>query len=198
LNGTGQLCQVVSLRTPSKERRGGGGAGGRRAASVRGGNPGAVQDIRCAEQGGFSLHGDVEVDARDRKRLERLCRYILRPAVASERLRQLEDGRIEYELRRPWRDGTTALVFDPLELIEKLVALVPAPRGHLVRYHGVLAGRARWRRLVVRDRGAAPGAAAEPNGKFAPSAELRERRLSWAELMKRVFGERALTLSAWP
>jgi hypothetical protein len=127
------------------------------------------------------------VDGHDRKRLERLCRYILRPAVASERLREREDGRIEYELRRPWRDGTTGLVFEPLELIEKLVALVPAPRGHLVRYHGVLAARARWRPLVVRDRGGVPGAPAQPSGKVAPSENLRERRLSWADLMKRVF-----------
>jgi len=154
--------------------------------------PGAAEEVRCAEEGGFSLHGDVGVDAHDRKRLERLCRYILRPAVASERLREREDGRIEYELRRPWRDGTTGVVFEPLELIEKLVALVPAPRGHLVRYHGVLAGRARWRPLVVRDRGGAPGAPAEESsGKVAPSekpsGEPRERRLSWADLMKRVF-----------
>ena len=127
------------------------------------------------------------MDAHDRKRLERLCRYILRPAVASERLREREDGRIEYELRRPWRDGTRAVVLEPLELIERLVALVPAPRGHLVRYHGVLAGRARWRRLVARDRGGAAGATAEADGQVEPSEELRERRLSWAELMKRVF-----------
>jgi hypothetical protein len=129
----------------------------------------------------------VLVDGRDRKRLERLCRYILRPALAGERLREREDGRIEYELRKPWRDGTTGLVFEPEELIEKLAALVPSPRGHLVRYHGVLAGRSRWRRLVARDRGGASGPAAEADGQVEPSEELRERRLCWAELMKRVF-----------
>jgi hypothetical protein len=103
--------------------------------------------------------------AEDRKRLERLCRYIARPAIATERLSECEDGRIEYSLRRPWRDGTTGFVFEPGELLEKLVALVPAPRGHLVRYHGVLAPRSRWRAAVVRDRGGEEEAQAEaPRG----------------------------------
>jgi hypothetical protein len=154
----------------------------------------------CAEDTGFSLHADVWVGAHDRERLERLCRYVARPAIATERLCEREDGRIEYGLRRPWRDGTTGFVFEPGELIEKLVALVPAPRGHLVRYHGVLASRARWRAQVVRDRGGEPAPPAQrksappampgcaPRTDPAPAtAELRERRLSWAELMRRVF-----------
>ena len=153
---------------------------------------------RCAEQSGFSLHADVSVNADDRKRLERLCRYISRPAIATERLSECEDGRIAYELRHPWRDGTTAVLFEPLELIEKLVAIVPAPRGHMVRYHGVLAPRSRWRAIVVRDRageqvaqggmGREPAAGAGPQpGPADESGEIRERRLSWAQLMLRVF-----------
>ena len=35
---------------------------------------------------GFSLHANVDVPAHDRLRLERLCRYVARPAVALERL----------------------------------------------------------------------------------------------------------------
>ena len=46
-----------------------------------------------------------------------------------------EDGRLVYRFKRPWRDGTTHVVFDPLELLEKLAALVPAPKAHLVRYY---------------------------------------------------------------
>ena len=109
-----------------------------------------------------------------------------------------------YGLRRPWRDGTTGILFEPGEFIEKLLALVPAPRGHLVRYHGVLAGHSRWRAQVVRDRGSAgvaPGGVGpgpEPEPAVAPdntpgreaapeSGELRERRLTWSQLMLRVF-----------
>jgi quercetin dioxygenase-like cupin family protein len=50
-----------------------------------------------------------------------------------------DDGRLELRLKRPWRDGTTAFVFQPRELIERLVAIVPRPRAHLIRYSGVLA-----------------------------------------------------------
>ena len=37
---------------------------------------------RCAEVDGFTLHANVRIDGRKRKRLERLLRYMARPAVA--------------------------------------------------------------------------------------------------------------------
>jgi len=46
--------------------------------------------------------------ARDRHRLERLCRYVARPAISSERLARRDDGRLIYRLKRRWRDGTAA------------------------------------------------------------------------------------------
>jgi len=82
----------------------------------------------------------------DRARLEQLCRYILRPPLAENRLRRLADGRVRLELKRPWSDGTTYLLFEPVELPEKLAALTPRPEINLVLYHGVLAPHARWRR----------------------------------------------------
>ena len=42
----------------------------------------------CAEAHGFSLHAGVRCDTRQRKELERLCRYITRPAIAFERLKR--------------------------------------------------------------------------------------------------------------
>ncbi len=51
-----------------------------------------------------------------------------------------------------WRDGSTHVMFRPHDLIEKLVALIPAPQANLVRYHGVLAAHARRRDAVVSDR----------------------------------------------
>ena len=151
----------------------------------------------------------MRVSGHDRERLERLCRYIARPAIATERLTQSEDGRVSYLLHKRWRDGTTGFVFEPEELIEKLVALIPAPRGHLVRYHGVLAARSRWRAEVVRDRRVEAGPDAEVRRTPVPSEgdaegdagawepaeeirELRERRLTWSELMLRVFAEDVL------
>jgi hypothetical protein len=111
-----------------------------------------IPGARCASVQGFSLHADVCVPARDRRRLERLCRYVARPPIATERLSELPDGRILYRLRHRWRDGTTHVVFEPLDLVARLAVLVPPPRANTVRYHGVLAPCAGWRDVVVRDR----------------------------------------------
>ena len=98
-----------------------------------------VKGPLCADFDGFSLHGAVRVAAGDRKRLEHLCRYAGRPAIAESRLRLLPDGRVAYSLKKTWRDGSTHVVMEPQVLIERLLALVPRPRRHLVTYHGVLA-----------------------------------------------------------
>jgi len=66
--------------------------------------PGTLRGPRCAQVGGFSLHADVAVPARDRARLERLARYVGRPALATERLHERSDGQLVYELKRPWRE----------------------------------------------------------------------------------------------
>jgi len=120
---------------------------------------------------GFSLHAGVAVPANDRKRLERLCRYAARPPVATERLSEMADGRLLYALRHRWKDGTTHVAFEPLELIDRLAALVPPPRFHTVRYHGVLASRSKLRgevvpaapaRAVAQDRARIPGCGHRP------------------------------------
>jgi hypothetical protein len=79
-----------------------------------------------------------------RKELERLCRYITRPAIANERLKRNPAGRVVLQLKSPWRDGTTRIVMSPLELMQRLAALVPRPRLHLIRFHGVLAPHANF------------------------------------------------------
>jgi hypothetical protein len=107
------------------------------------------QSPRCAMVSGFSVHANVSIEARDRMRLERLCRYAGRPAVATERLTELPDGRLLYRLKRPWRDGTSAVIFERHDFMAKLAVLVPAPRAHLTRYHGVLGPAAAWRPLII-------------------------------------------------
>jgi hypothetical protein len=83
------------------------------------------------------------------KRLEQLCRYITRPALSDERVQLNTVGQVELKLKTPWRDGTTHLVMSPLEFMQRLAALVPRPRLHLIRFHGVLAPNAKLRALVV-------------------------------------------------
>jgi len=85
----------------------------------------------------------VAAEACERVKLERLCRYISRPAVASERLSQTADGRIRYTLQTPYRDGTTHVLFEPLDFLSRLAALVPSPGVNLTRYHGVFGGTVR-------------------------------------------------------
>ncbi|MAE69653.1 MAG: hypothetical protein CME06_04185, partial [Gemmatimonadetes bacterium] len=116
---------------------------------VDGVEPGARVPPRCVRQGGMSLHADVAVPARDRKRLERLCRYVARPPLALDRLEELPDRRLAYRLKTPWRDGTTHVVMERHELLERLAPLIPPPRAHQVRYHGVLAPCASGRDRIV-------------------------------------------------
>ena len=66
-------------------------------------------------------------------------RYTARGAVALERLHEDARGDLVYTFTKPWSDGTTGITLSPLELLEKLVALVPLPRVYLVRYGGCLA-----------------------------------------------------------
>lgn len=61
----------------------------------------------------------------------------------------MTDGRLAYRLKTPWRDGTTHVVMERRELLERLAPLIPPPRAHQVRYHGILAPCASGRDRVV-------------------------------------------------
>jgi hypothetical protein len=139
-----------------------------------------VTGRRSARLEGFSLHADVAVPARRRDQLETLCRYIARPPLALERLTESSGGQLLYHFRHAWRDGSTALLLEPLELLERLAALVPPPRRPLLAYHGLLAPRSRWRAAIV------PKAASDAAGADAEAGG--PRRWSWARLLQRVFG----------
>ena len=82
---------------------------------------------------GFSLHAGVAARADERKKLERLCRYINRPAVSEKRLSLTPNGNVRYQLKTPYKDGTTHVIFEPLDFIARLAALVPKPRVNLTR-----------------------------------------------------------------
>src|SRR5947208_3833234 len=163
---------------------------------------------------GFDLHASITVGADDRAGVERLCRYVLRPPVAQERLALTPDGLVLVTLKSEWHDGTSHLLFTPVELLEKLAALTPRPRINLVLYHGILAPRARARAHAVAQGAAAPSpgerlptAAEEPGPDPSPPAadvsgtapaekpgDAKEanppekpRDWKWADLMRRVF-----------
>ena len=91
----------------------------------------------------------VAVNTRERKKLERICRYISRPALSEARLELTDQGMVSYALKTAYRDGTTHVVFEPLDFMAKLAALVPRPRTNLTRFHGVLASNSGYRESVT-------------------------------------------------
>jgi hypothetical protein len=134
---------------------------------------------------GFSLHAGVAAKARERDKLERLCRYITRPAVSEQRLSLTPNGNVRYQLKTPYRDGTTHVIFEPLDFIARLAALVPRPRVNLTRYHGVFAPNSAHRTQVT------PARRGRGNKSKAPGTEQtpaeRHAAMTWAQRLKRVF-----------
>lgn len=132
-----------------------------------------------ATNSGFSLHAGVAMAGNEREKIEKLCRYIARPAVALDRLTLNSKGQVIYTLKKPYSDGTTHIVMTPMELLERLAAIVPRPRVHLTRFAGVFAPHFKHRSMVVL--------------KPKPVATIRDTqpsksRIHWARLLKRVFG----------
>src|SRR5262249_58037713 len=108
-----------------------------------------VSQEAAANVDGFNVHAKQRVHGRDKKGLERLCRYLTRPPLAQDRLELLSDGCVRYTFKKPWSDGSVAIVLEPLDFIARLCALVPSPRFHMLRFHGVLARHATLRKQIV-------------------------------------------------
>lgn len=137
-----------------------------------------------AKMAGFSLHAGTVCEAHQRSKLERLCRYITRAPVAMKRLSVDDRGRVVYRYRHPFRDGSTHVVFEPLDFISRLATLVPRPRLNLTRFHGVFAPNFNYRDRVVRRR---------PQGKV--DIDKSKAPMSWMQRLKRVF---AIDIEACP
>jgi hypothetical protein len=105
-----------------------------------------AQEMLGYQHSGFSLDAGVCIQAHDRAALERLLRYCARPPFAMDRLRK-EGATLVYRCAKqhsePSSDKRGAkadeLHLTPLELIERIAALIPPPRTHRHRYFGVLA-----------------------------------------------------------
>jgi Putative transposase/Transposase zinc-binding domain len=140
---------------------------------------------------GFSLHAATVVGAGDRAGREGLCKYVLRPPVAQERVELLPDGLVRLHLKRQFSDGTVAVDLDPLSLLCRLASSVPPPKMHLVRYAGVLAAAHKWRPRVVPPRPDSDDTAsdsAHAHEKSDKPATHRSGYWPWARLLKRSLG----------
>jgi hypothetical protein len=106
-----------------------------------------------ARSGGLSLRAGIAAKAYRREKMERLCRYISRRAVITARLSLTRQGDVRVALaalahpalaafvhpctsKTSYRDGATDVVFQPLDFIARLAALVPRPRVNLTSFHG--------------------------------------------------------------
>ena len=96
-------------------------------------------------------------------------------------------GQVRYTLKTPYRDGTTHIVLEPLDLMARLAALVPPPRMHLTRFHGVFAPHSKLRAAVTpAHRGV--GSAEQRTAAAATPVTPRHVAMNWARRLKRVFG----------
>ena len=106
--------------------------------------------------------------------------------MSEERLSLTQNGQVRYELKTPYRDGTPHVIFDPLDFIARLVALIPKPRVNLARYHGVFAPNSHWRdRVTPGNKGNGPEIQTEDEEE---EGKAKRRGMSWAQRLKRVFG----------
>jgi hypothetical protein len=161
--------------------------------------------------GGFSLDASVRIEGADRPGLERLLRYCAHPAFALERLREIDAEHLVYESLKPGPGGSIRLMLTPLELIERLAALIPPPRRHRHRCYGVLAPNARLRGQVIALAGVpdgtppatatesiaasaapsvTPGRSSEGTEEAPGEAEAilrRAARYAWALLLARIY-----------
>jgi len=141
---------------------------------------------------GMNLHAATTVDGRDRKQLERLCRYLLRPPFSAGAIERLPDGRVRLDIARQARSVTMTAE----QFIAKLIALVPPPGLHMVRYAGVFSNAHHLRKAIAPEPSIPVGrepaqidlltAAGMPAGakNLGPPTPSR---IAWAQLLARVF-----------
>ncbi|MGB5446583.1 MAG: IS91 family transposase [Psychromonas sp.] len=138
---------------------------------------------QVAQTAGFSLHAGVVAQVHQRDKLEHICRYVSRSAVSEKRLSLTANGQIRYELKTPYRNGTTHVIFEPLDFIAKLAALVPKPRVNLTRFHGIFAPNSKHRAQVTQGR--RRKAVLYKNG--CQNNCERKQGMTWMQRLKRVF-----------
>ena len=105
--------------------------------------------------------------------------------MSEQRLALPHNGKVRYQLKTPYRDGTTHVIFEPLDFIARLAALVPKPRVNLTRFHGVFAPNSQYR-VTVTPTKRGKGKQALETGLEKTLTE-KHQSMTWAQRLKRVF-----------
>ena len=122
--------------------------------------------------------------ANDKQGRLALCKYVLRPPLANDRLAIIDADHVRLDFKKPWSDGTTSVEIAPLALIARLAALVPPPRRHLTGYFGVLSSHSSHRSQCVP--APVPESTPEQEDKSSRTLPL-SHYISWSELLRRTF-----------
>lgn len=146
-------------------------------------------DPYSANVEGFSLNSRVLIAKNDRKKLEKLIRYMARGPVATERLMESFPNSLVYKLKTPWRDGTREVGFSHLDFIARLVALIPPAKFNMVRYFGVFAPNFKDRKNIVPK--SKPDKLSREEvvvtSDLLLAKKIKRERMRWSEMLKRVF-----------
>ena len=137
-----------------------------------------------ANAGGLNVYASPIVGGKDREGLERLVSYLLRPPFATSRFFLRDDGLVGYRMKKADRKGNTVLVMDPVQLLGRLAALIPAPRRQTHRLFGVLGAASKIRSQIVPKATHRKPAKASVNDDDPPAYK---QVIDWAELLQRTF-----------
>ena len=112
--------------------------------------------------------------------------------IAKDRLKELDDGRFNYEFKRTWKSGAKGIYFEGPDFQERLAALIPPPLEHQLRSHGVYAPNSRFQAVVKR-------ITAQSESALHRSARERCRTywVLWAALLKRTFKAALWSIDVW-
>ena len=154
----------------------------------------------------MQVYAATTIDGRDRRALERMCRYLFRPPFAQDAVKSLPDGRVRIRFKHPTSAGDTCADITRDTFIARLAALVPPPRFNLARYYGILSGRHRLRPSVIPDfcdteprqlsllekrnrleLTFLPGPGRSNKPERSPPRDSSPSRIGWAKLLARVF-----------
>ena len=119
------------------------------------------------------------------RQLERVARYIARPALAIDSLGRREDGSLEIQTPPDPRTGATLRILDTLEWIHTVAAHIPDRGQHQVRYYGAFSNRARSAVGLGKAKSHRDPQAEQPSDE--DSDFTKARRASWARLLRKIF-----------
>jgi hypothetical protein len=137
---------------------------------------------------GFSVDDRVRFEPEDRKSLERVARYMIRPPLSLERMKYSEgdDGVMYRRKGEAGRAGKEERI-DALDFLARVIAHIPPPRIQLVRYMGHYSNVSRGRRKKGKEEQLTPGPSRVQEEDGLSDAERRARRRAWARLIRRVY-----------